>query len=107
IEEDDPTPTLSIVARSATAPVQEVSREKLDFFLQWMDLSLGKDPTLKLLTWSRFVTEVERTVAALRERYAGMEVATLQGNQKKPERDRALRLLDPRTSPRDRPATVV
>jgi len=107
IEDEDPTPTLSTVARSATAPVQEISREKLDFFLQWMDLTLYKDPTLKLLVWSRFVPEVERTVAALRERYAGMEVAELRGGQKKAERDRTLRLLDPRTAPRDRPAVVV
>jgi SNF2 family DNA or RNA helicase len=86
---------------------REIGKEKQNLFLEWLDLQLEENPNFKLLVWSRFRAEIARLVAALKERHAKMFTGLIWGGQKKEERDWALRLLDPRTSPNDRPIVVI
>lgn len=102
-------------------PPEEVGREKLDFFLDWVAERLVDDPKLKLLAWCRFRPELARVVAGLAQRFPQVHVGAIWGGQtqdryrtiageqvlvKEGERGRALRLLDPRTTP-DGPVIVV
>jgi SNF2 domain-containing protein len=102
-------------------PPEEIGREKLDFFLDWIAERLEADKKLKLLAWCRFRPELARVVAGLEERFPQVHVGAIWGGQtqdryrtiagqqvliKEGERGRALRLLDPRTSP-DAPVIVV
>jgi SNF2 family DNA or RNA helicase len=79
-------------------PVQEIGREKLDLFRQWLDLQLEEDPNLKLLVWCRFRPELERTFNEL-SAYQRLSLGKIWGSQSRDERADALRLLDPRTAP--------
>lgn len=76
--------------------VQEIGREKLDVFLDWLESRLAEDPNIKVYVLSRFRPEVLRLVSEVK----GVEVGALMGGQKKVDRERALRLLDPRTAPK-------
>lgn len=83
---------------------EEVGREKLDVFLEWYKERLVEDPSLKLLVWCRFRAELERLA---RELDSGViSVGRIWGGQKHEERNEALRLLDPRTTP-NTPVVVV
>jgi len=79
--------------------ITEVGREKLDVLLDWVKEQLNNDPLLKLLIWCRFRPEVDRLHKELAARFKNVELGLIWGGQKKPERDAALRLLDPRTTP--------
>lgn len=84
-------------------PVQEVGREKLDLALEWHAEMLRRHPDLKLLTWCRFVPELRRYLAEVRERF-GHEVGAACGTAvlgltKREEREAALRMLHPKTAP--------
>jgi hypothetical protein len=90
--------TADEVGRELThAPVREVSREKLDFLLAWLDERLEADPTFKLIVWSRFRPEQERLVRALAED-GRLTLGEVRGGQSREERAHALRLGDPRTT---------
>ena len=89
------------------APTRAISSEKHDFFLAWLRERLDEDATLKLLVWCRFRPEVARIVASLRLFTPTLRVGEIVGGQKRDKRDAALRLLDPRTAPRDEPVVVV
>lgn len=89
-----------------------VGREKLDFFLTWLDDRLAENPKFKLLVWCRFRPELDRLFQDLtttrvrgKLRYPTLTTAKLHGGQPKAEREIALRLLDPRTAP-DGPALL-
>lgn len=83
----------------APQKVQEVGTEKLDLFLEWLDARLIEDPKFKLIVWCRFRPELDRLVRTLREKYQDkVRVEALHGGQKPEARERALRLLDPRTT---------
>lgn len=93
----------------APAKVQEIGTAKLDLFLSWLDDRLIEEPTMKLIVWCRFRPELERLVRVLREKYGkglllpsgvkyDLRVEAMHGGQKPEERERALRLLDPRTT---------
>lgn len=92
--------------RTAPTPTRELSREKHDLFLAWLRDRLEEDPAFKCLVWCRFRPEVARLVADLRG-IAGLNVGEIRGGQKRGERDVALRLLDPRTTPANEPVVVV
>lgn len=81
---------------SAPAAIQELGREKLDVFLEWYRDRLREDPNLKLLVWCRFRAELDRLAKSIP---TGIAVGRIWGGQKHEERDEALRLLDPRTTP--------
>lgn len=92
--------------RSRTPEVVEVGRSKLDFALEWHADLLRKHPDLKLLTWCRFVPELRRYLRAEISARPEIQVGAACGERifngehsKKDERDHALKLLHPRTSP--------
>ena len=80
-------------------PTREVGREKLDVVLEWFADMLALEPNLKLLIWTRFRPELERLMETLATAYPQMALGQIHGDQKRDERDLALRLLDPRTAP--------
>ncbi len=80
-------------------PIQDISSEKLDVFLEWFDQKLVEDPAFKVLVWCRFRPELHRLFESLTQR-PGVSLGKIWGGQKKQEREDALRLLDPRTMPK-------
>jgi len=78
--------------------VQEISREKLDLFMQRLDEHLIEDPTIKILVRSRFRPEVLRLHKELMARGI-VETGMIIGGQSKDDRRNSLRILDPRTMP--------
>jgi hypothetical protein len=86
-------------------PVLEIGRDKLNGFLEWYDEARGQKPNLKMIVWCAFKAEVDQTLEALTHLWRGVELAPLYGDNKKADRDRVLRLLDPRTAP-DGPVVV-
>jgi SNF2 family DNA or RNA helicase len=86
-------------APKSVEPIQEVGREKLVAFLDWMELRLAENPNVKMLVWGKFRPEVKRLFDTLKEEYTFIETGLIWGGQKQPERDIALRLLVPRTAP--------
>jgi hypothetical protein len=79
-----------------TEAVQEVGREKLDFFLGWLSERLQEDPKFKCIAFCRWRPELDRLMKALP---ASVMQGEIRGGQKKDERAVALQLLDPRTTP--------
>jgi len=93
-------------ASEVVDPVRTVGREKLDLFLEWYAERLENEPKLKLLLWCRFRPELARVFSELQQRFPHVSLGKIWGGQVPEERDQALRLLDPRTSP-DAPVVVV
>jgi len=90
----------------------EVGREKLDFALQWHAELLRHHPNLKLLTWCRFVPELQRYLREVQAKFPTIPVGAACGQKifegehnQAYEREFALRLLHPKTAPAG-PATV-
>jgi hypothetical protein len=81
-------------------PIQEIGREKLDFFLSWLDDRLEEDLNFKIVAWSRFKAELERCVRETKIKYPSIPVGIVAGGYKPADREFALRLLDPRTAPK-------
>lgn len=84
--------------------VVEVGREKLDFALAWHAEMLRRHPDLKLLSWWRFVPELKRylrEVAKLTpEVGAACGAKVIEDDRsKREEREHAMRLLNPKTTP--------
>lgn len=80
---------------ASTGPLtREISREKADAFIHWLD-TFGVQPA-KLLVWCRFTKELERTSADLRSIYPA--VFQLKGGQSKDERRAAKEALAPRST---------
>jgi hypothetical protein len=88
------------------SPTREIGKEKLEIYLDWLDDHLEEDPNFKLLTWCWFRPELFRLAKSVREKFPRVVVRDLHGNQRKTEREDALRLLDPRTAP-EGPAILV
>jgi SNF2 family DNA or RNA helicase len=84
------------------SPLREVGREKLDALIDWLRHH-WRDP--KLLIFTRFRADVERTAIELRHAFPGYEVARLYGAQTAEEREQAKLLLAPGGDPH--PALVV
>jgi hypothetical protein len=87
-------------------PPREVGREKLKVMLEWLEQRMHEEPNLKLLIWSRFRAEVERTLVELRTIYPKVQIGAIWGGQKGTERSESISLLDPRHAPAG-PAFVV
>jgi hypothetical protein len=88
-------------------PVRQLSHEKLDLYIGWLETQMEQDPSLKLVTFMRFRPQLEALVSRL-YKTKGLcpeNVGQIHGGQPAGERDRALRLLDPRTMPKG-PAIV-
>jgi SNF2 family DNA or RNA helicase len=82
-----------------------VGREKLDFVIEWLKERIEEDPHFKLLIWSRHRHEILRTAVELRDN-VNVPVGILIGGQRQIEREDAIKLLDPRTTPHG-PAIVI
>jgi hypothetical protein len=80
---------------------QEVGREKLDLLLEWVKDRLVDDPGFKVLVWCRFRPELERILREVKRAIPRMLMAAVYGGQKREDREFALRVLDPRTAPKD------
>lgn len=101
VEEDEFTSTPLV------GDVAEVGREKLEAALQWIDNRMKDyDWDHKIIVWSRFRPEVFRLLSELEKRFPHITTGAIIGGQKKDARRHALRLLDPRTTPRG-PVVVV
>jgi superfamily II DNA/RNA helicase len=76
---------------------REIGREKLDLLLSWIRDQQQQDPALKLIVWCRFRAELLR----LRDELAARQshVYAIHGDQPQHERELAIRMMDPRTSP--------
>jgi SNF2 family DNA or RNA helicase len=80
--------------------IEQVGQEKLDFLMDWIDEQLEQDPGLKLFVWCRFRTELYRLKHVLEER-GRLIVGAIHGAQKRGDREKTIRLLDPRTAPKE------
>lgn len=81
--------------------MQMFSHEKQDFVIQLFKEWQINDPNLKLLVWCQFRPELERLMRAVAEELPGVIAGQIHGDQKPAERAAALRLLDPRTAPKE------
>jgi hypothetical protein len=93
IRQEAPAPNATTPARpEQRGPLtREIGRAKLDAFLHWLDT---REPQPhKLLVWSRFTPELERTTQALARVYP--HVFQLRGGQAKDDRAAAKRFLAP------------
>jgi SNF2 family DNA or RNA helicase len=88
-----------IPERIPAGSVQEVGHEKLKLFLQWLKERIDEEPNFKVLVWCRFRPELARLMDTLRRDHPYIFIGEIRGGQKKGEREVALRLLDPRTTP--------
>lgn len=95
----------TVTPKFVVGEAQELNRVKLDLFHEWLKGQLELDPSLKLLVWCRFRPELFRLQNELTQ-YPWVSVAGIYGGQKRADRDRAIRLLDPRTAPKS-PAIVL
>lgn len=91
--EPDQTPVPAfILAPGGTGPqTREIGREKLDSFLHWLET--WPDQPDKLLVWTRFTPELERTTRELLRIYP--QVRNLRGKQSETDRTAAKLLLAP------------
>lgn len=95
--------------------IRWIGREKLDLYLDWVLERLGEDDVFKLITWCRFKPELFRLIEAINtdQRYKAWRdsrkliVAGLHGGQKKREREYAMSLLHPDTSPQSSAVVVL
>ena len=79
---------------------KEVSQEKTDFFLKWYAHHLTINPTGKVVVWCRFKLEALRLYRMLLEK-GYPNIGLMIGGQSNTERQRVIRLLDPRYAPDD------
>jgi SNF2 family DNA or RNA helicase len=81
-----------------TPPPKRIGDEKQSVLLKFLERRMI-DEGEKVLTWCRFRWEVEHLLKAVNDKWPAVPNAPLWGGQKREERGKALRLLDPRTSP--------
>jgi hypothetical protein len=80
-------------------PTKAVGREKLDVLLWFIGQQLEADDHLHVVTWCRFRPEMIRMMEDITKTYPQFTTGRLMGGQKKAEREAAMRLLHPETSP--------
>jgi len=80
-------------------PVQEIGREKLDFFHSWYNERLEEDPKFKCIVFCNFRPELARLMLEIEKLHPEVQIGEIRGGQKRDERNIALRLLDPLTTP--------
>ena len=103
---ETPSPTAAKVERLSFKTVHEVGCEKLDYLLDFYAHHLDQDPAFKLMVWCRFKPELHRLIEDFQTRFPNIRSATLEGGQKKNDRNLALRLLHPRTAIQNEPALL-
>jgi len=98
---EDAAPTNVVVSST-----QEIGRSKLDLILEWVEQRWEEDPSLKIIIWCAFRPAAFRLSKELQTKFHLAEHGMLVGDQKKVDRERAIRLLDPRTAPENGVAVV-
>ncbi len=90
--------------KTKTFTVEEVGREKLDFLKEWNEERLKADPNFKVIVFSRFIPELTRMLKEMKPIFQNvgcMAGKPLIFKTKKEEREHALRLLNPQTTPKE------
>ncbi len=93
-----------------SACLEEVGTEKRDALVEWVASRVAEDPNFKAVVWCRFRAEAEGLEAAIRALHVsapvgggwhqdGIQTSLLYGEQRPADRDRAIKLLNPHTSP--------
>jgi hypothetical protein len=77
----------------------EIGREKLDAFEDWLGDRLREDPSFKCVVWVRFRQELRRLLASVAAKYPQVKTGAVIGGQPKTERAVALRLVHPDSAP--------
>lgn len=85
--------------------VEHIGSEKLDVLLWFLEQQFEREEKPKIVVWCRFRNELFRTIGAVGVKFPQFVIGSIQGGQKKGERQDALRLLKPETSP-DKPVFV-
>lgn len=93
------TPLPTETTPSGPIEIRPLSNEKQTVLLNQIDEWLDQDPKFKLLVWCRFRFELKRLVEAIIERWPHIAVGLIWGGQSREERDDAVSLLDPRSTP--------
>lgn len=83
-----------------------VGREKLDVLLWFLGQRLDAEPNMHIVVWCRFRAELFRMLDEVAKVYPQFIVASICGGQKKSERQYAMQLLHPETTPRNTPVFV-
>lgn len=86
--------------------VRAIGREKLDATLDFYRHHYEQDPAFKLVLWFRFRPELERFMDEFEAAFPKVRTGRMLGQQKKLDRQLALRLLHPRTCVRSEPALL-
>lgn len=89
-----------VVGPDGAAPpgtVREIGREKIDGLVEWLRQDWGED---KLVVFTRFRPDVERTVSILGQEWPTHEAVAFYGDQTDTERAHAKKLLAPEGDPR-------
>lgn len=95
-------PDAKAIDKLSSGPTtQTVGREKLDVLLWLVEGKLEADPNLHLVIWCRFKQEMFRIFEEVGKKFPQFEMAKIHGGQSRngQERQRALALLHPDTSP--------
>jgi SNF2 family DNA or RNA helicase len=91
--------SIATSAPHGLSDIREIGREKLDVLLWFLRQQLDADPQFHGVAWCRFRPELFRMVREVAATFPEMTVGSLHGDQKKTERQEAIRLLHPSTSP--------
>lgn len=118
---DQKTSPLNTKSLQSDAPVQFIGHEKTSAFIMWVEDRLREDPNLKLLAWCRFRPQLTMTLEAITLAFPHITIGAIWGGQSRDrykkidgenvrvvegDRERSIRLLDPRTMPKG-PVIVV
>lgn len=86
--------------------IREIGREKLETFFSWYSEKLDEDPSFKMIVGCRFRFELARLIATMKEKHPEVLIGEIRGGQNNDDRNYALRLLDPRTTAKDKAVLV-
>lgn len=87
-------------------PVHEIGREKLDVLLWFIGQRLDENPNAHMVVWCAHRWELARMMREVSAKFPQMEIGQIHGDQKPADRQWAMKLLHPETSPSDRPVFV-
>lgn len=91
---------------ASTLGIREIGREKLDVLLWFLKERFAEDPFYHCVVWCRFRAELFRILREVGQHFPQVLLGSLHGQQKKAQRQAAMQLLHPDTSPKDRPVFV-
>ena len=78
-----------------------ISDEKLRWWLTWIGRRFEEDSKTKMIIWARFRPELDRLINETRKKFPHVNIGAIRGAQKKKDRQYAIDLLSPETSPNE------